>query len=88
MTQPRRPDELALFREMRAAPDILSGSPLPCGCTSPGRQKVEDIARTIGIPEKRVSYILEKWSGKGWWEYGVNVWCGWFTEQAPEELKP
>lgn len=27
----------------------------------------------------RFHYILDKWYGKGWWDYGVSLRCGWPT---------
>jgi len=39
----------------------------------------------IGAHPKRVHYILEKWSGKGWWDYGICAEGGWFTPEAPKE---
>ena len=50
-------------------------------------------ARVLGHPEgqlrnesgglfdttKRELYILLKWAGNGWWEYGVSVRAGWLT---------
>lgn len=35
----------------------------------------------LGINEKRVDYILEKWSGRGIWDSGVTTRTGWFTFQ-------
>ena len=39
----------------------------------------DEIGERHGIPTKRVHYLLEKWSGKGWWESGVTARTGWFT---------
>jgi hypothetical protein len=33
----------------------------------------------LGINEKRVDYILQKWSGKRIWDSGVTDRTGWFT---------
>lgn len=30
---------------------------------------------------KRFMYILEKWSRKGFWDYGVSLRGGWFIEE-------
>ena len=35
---------------------------------------------------KREVYILDKWSGKGWWDYGVTLRSGWLTEKGINEL--
>ncbi len=34
------------------------------------------------IHPNRVMFILEKWSRKGWWEYGTGVRSGWLTEEG------
>lgn len=39
-----------------------------------------------GIPPKRGYAILEKWSRKGWWDSGVTIRAGWFTDKAPKSL--
>lgn len=31
---------------------------------------------------------LEKWTDKGWYEYGVSVAAGWLTTEAPNDLPP
>lgn len=41
---------------------------------------VRFIVHDLGMSEKRAAYILEKWSGRGEYEYGVNVLAGWLTE--------
>jgi hypothetical protein len=37
------------------------------------------LARELGINEKRAAYICDKWAGKDWYDYGVNVLAGWLT---------
>lgn len=41
-----------------------------------------DVSCADIAPPNRVLYILEKWSGKGWWEYGVSLRCGWMTQDG------
>ena len=41
---------------------------------------VRELVRELGIPEKRAAYICEKWTGKGWYDYGVSVLAGWLTK--------
>jgi hypothetical protein len=41
------------------------------------------VAEKIEMHPKRLAYILYKWCEKDWWEYGVNVYRGWFTESLP-----
>lgn len=45
--------------------------------TSPFDESCADIAHP-----NRVLYVIEKWSGKGWWQYGVSLRCGWLTNQG------
>lgn len=33
---------------------------------------------------KQEYYYLEKWTGKGWWEYGVSMRTGWLEKEAYE----
>lgn len=75
MTQPRRDDELKLFKTMRSDTVLHFGT-----------ERLSTIFDLLGIPEKRGAYILSKWSDKGWWDYGVSLYCGWFTDKAPDEL--
>ena len=34
------------------------------------------------IHHKRAWYLLEKWSGRGWYEYGVTLDLGWITPEG------
>lgn len=36
---------------------------------------------------KRTWSLLEKWSRKGWYEYGVSVRVGWLTPEGIERAK-
>ena len=36
----------------------------------------------VGMPEKRLYYILLKWSNRDLWDYGVNARWGWFTSKG------
>ena len=44
---------------------------------------VRAIVRELGMNENRAAYICEKWTRKGWYDYGVNVLAGWLTDAAP-----
>lgn len=47
--------------------------------------KVPDVRQLVwyvGMNEKRAAYILEKWCGKDWYEYGVSVFAGWLTKEG------
>lgn len=36
-----------------------------------------------GTPKQNVYYLF-KWTGRGWYSYGVNVCCGWLTRFGKE----
>jgi len=75
----RKPDEIALFQRLRdtRTGDRRVGAPYP-----------DKIAADLGMPPNRLRAILNKWTDRDWWEYGVSMRCGWFTEKAPQELQP
>jgi len=35
----------------------------------------------------RLYYVLDKWSDKGYWEYGVSLRSGWLTEDGRKEME-
>lgn len=37
--------------------------------------------------DKKLMYYLDKWIKKGFWECGVSVRSGWFTEEGIEYFK-
>lgn len=74
----KKPDEIALFALMRASPGVLVDAGFPC----------EVAGDALGIPRKRVYSLLDKWADCGWWDYGVSLRSGWFTKDAPAELRP
>lgn len=76
----RKPDEIALYAALRAV------APEPW--VSPGRRVVEALAAEIGIPDKRIDYLCEKWARQGFTDYGINAVNGWFNPGAPMELTP
>jgi len=43
---------------------------------------VRQLVRDLQIPEKRAAYICDKWTAKGWYDYGVSVLAGWLTEEG------
>ena len=77
MTQPKRPDEIAFYQALRDR--TRSGQ-------SHTRTSMVKIYTELGMPEKRAFYLLMKWTGNNWWDYGMWAWGGWFTDQAPEAL--
>ena len=40
------------------------------------------VAADLGMHEKRLQYILLKWTDKGWWDYGVSARTGWLTDKG------
>ena len=44
------------------------------------------VAERLGMEWNRAEYILEKWSRRGWWEWGVSIRSGWLTDTAPQYL--
>lgn len=82
MTRPRREDEVGLYRRLKglaAKHDNKYGR-------QPGIRGVEDAARDLRIPDRRLDYILNKWTGKGWWNWGICAAGGWFEPESPESL--
>jgi hypothetical protein len=47
----------------------------------PNQPYVRQLVIDLGMNEKRAAYILEKWTNKDWYNYGVNVLAGWLTEE-------
>ncbi len=43
-----------------------------------------ETAKRLGMHPKRLNYILEKWTDKDWWEYGVSPQYGWMTDEGHE----
>jgi hypothetical protein len=46
------------------------------------RPTVRQVAAELGIPRKRAAYICDKWTRKGWYDYGVSVLAGWLTDEG------
>lgn len=76
----KKPDELALYTILRT---IAPGSWLE---GMPGIEVVTASLDILRIPEKRGYRLLEKWANNGWWDCGVSIRAGWFTETAPASL--
>lgn len=73
----QKADEARLFNMMRGG---------YCEHGAPAVRPL-DAAAEIGMNEKRAMAILEKWTGRGWWDYGVSAQCGWFEPGAPGKLE-
>lgn len=50
----------------------------------PAGKMVREIIKENGWNWKRCAYLLEKWSSKGWYEYGVSVDLGWLETKGKE----
>jgi hypothetical protein len=40
----------------------------------------------LSMHPKRLDSILEKWSNRGRWDYGVSAISGWFTPEFCDEI--
>lgn len=38
-----------------------------------------ELLKESGLPAKRMWYILQKWAGRDWYDYGVSLDLGWLT---------
>ena len=54
----------------------------------PGIDAVLVGIRHLGLNEKQAYSWMDKWSRKGWWDYGVTLRSGWFTAVSPMRLEP
>lgn len=75
----RKTDEVEMFRKVR---EEFPGSFTDRG--QPGRDRLANICEELGMNQNRFWYIVEKWSRKGLWDYGVSLPCGWFTDTCPK----
>lgn len=78
----RKPDEIAFYAELRV---VHQGAYKNGQCWVPF---ADAIGEQLGMHEKRVYSLLNKWTDRDWWEFGVSMRSGWFTESAPEALTP
>lgn len=51
------------------------------------RKPTREVGAGVGIPPRRVAYICEKWSRKGWYNYGVSVDMGWLEAPGLEAAR-
>ena len=80
-------DEILLYAALRAR-----SKPRPSGVRSYGtRAVVIEECERLGIHPNRAFFLLQKWNGKGYMDYGMWAWSSWFTPEAPislGEIKP
>ena len=72
-----KPDEAIFLKACQAQ----------CPPYSPGRDLKatrfpRDVYNESGLNGKRACAILDKWSSKGWYDYGVSVDLGWMTSKG------
>ena len=51
---------------------------------------VRGLIRALKVDRERAVYLCNKWSDKGWYEYGVSPLLGWLTDagvKAAEQSK-
>ena len=48
---------------------------------NPDARNAGDIGVSLGIHQKRVMYLLEKWNGR-YADYGVGAWHSWLTPEG------
>jgi hypothetical protein len=53
----------------------------------PRDELVTEVAIRLKINVKRAMYLLDKWTDKSWWEYGVTSRSGWLTKEGQEVAK-
>ncbi len=46
------------------------------------RLYVRQLIIDLDMNEKRAAYICEKWTNKGWYDWGVTVLAGWLTKKG------
>ena len=44
--------------------------------------RIRDIAKLLGMHEKRLFYIVCKWSEKGFYDWGTSSDLGWLTPEG------
>lgn len=71
-----KPDERAFLAAMQSRGNY-GGS----GGTRHGVH-ARDLISELGIPWKRGAYLCQKWTDKGWYDYGVAVDLGWLTDKG------
>ena len=63
-----KPDEKALLKAFSNSKDDYP--------------RIRDIAIELGMPEKRLYYIVCKWADKGFYDWGTWSDLGWLTEEG------
>lgn len=48
-------------------------------------EKMRTAAPRLGIPLRRMEYLANKWSDKGWYEWGTVCDLGWLTPEGQSD---
>lgn len=71
----KKPDEIELMRRM-----------LNLDEDKYVRDLIDELHEAGKLHYKRAWYLLDKWSLKGWYDYGVTLDLGWLTDEGREAL--
>ena len=52
-----------------------------------GEMTVREVIDAAPLHHKRAWYLLNKWSRKGWYEWGVKMDIGWLTPEGKAAAK-
>jgi len=72
-------DERRLLAEFQRLTKVWVGAGSPCTTEMPYMRK---LVADLGLNEKRADFILEKWTRRGWYEYGVSPFAGWLSDEG------
>jgi hypothetical protein len=77
---------LKIYRECENAYVRHLDAPFP---PVPARKTPRDLINEEGFPVhyKRAWYLLEKWSDKDWYNYGVTLDLGWLEEEGMKKAE-
>lgn len=75
----RKPDELLFLKLLLARCRRVDNHP---------PEKPREIINhpEFPLPPKRAWYLLEKFTGRGWYDYGTSLDLGWLTEKGVAEI--
>lgn len=73
-----KPEELNFLFSVCESQDWLPWRDRPCPAS------VREVIAASQINHKRCWRWLEKWSAKGWYDYGTSIDCGWMTPEGIE----
>jgi len=72
-------DERRLLAEFQRLTKVWVGAGSPCTTEMP---YMRELVAEQGLNERRADYILEKWTRKGWYDYGVSPFAGWLSDEG------